>query len=185
MRRLLSVLGIFLDEDVDWLLAVGRRQRVPPGTVLIAEGAAVEDLLLILDGSARVTVSRANPRELARCGAGELLGEVSFVDARAATATVTAERDPLVLRIPRPAVTARLGSDPAFAARFYKVIAVLLAQRLRHTIALLEARDGAPLSAGQGDPDELDPEALENLALAGARSDWMLKRLKDGSPEPS
>jgi hypothetical protein len=28
--------------------------------------------------------------------------------------------------------------------------------------------------------DELDPELLENVALAGARFDWMMRRLREG-----
>ena len=33
--------------------------------------------------------------------------------------------------------------------------------------------------------DELDPDLLQNVALAGARFDWMLKRLREARPDSS
>jgi bacteriocin-type transport-associated protein len=179
MRKVLYILGLLTDEDVDWLAAAGARQAVAAGTTLIREGSVIASLFMVLEGQMRVTVSRPQPRVLGLLGPGEILGEISFVDARPASATVTAATPAQVLNIPREAVSARLKSDVAFAARFYQAIAVLLAHRLRkQTTATLGFGDARDLDEQVEAPDELSPEFLDDLALAGARSDWILKRLR-------
>ncbi|HNV69139.1 MAG TPA: hypothetical protein PKO06_05530, partial [Candidatus Ozemobacteraceae bacterium] len=74
----------------------------------------------------------------------------------------------------------RLKSDSEFAARFYKALALFLADRMRNTIRHLgygklsdePARDEDAL-----DLDELDIEVLDNVHLAGARFERILKKL--------
>jgi hypothetical protein len=83
-----------------------------------------------------------------------------------------------VLRIARSDVTAKLESDLGFASRFYRAIAVFLAQRLRAS-EQRSAPGGKPnLAENVEEEDELDPEVLDRLALAASRFDWMLTRLK-------
>ena len=71
-------------------------------------------------------------------------------------------------------MSAKLSSDPAFAARFYRALCVFLASRLRSTTR----RMGYGNDAEDADAkDELTDDLLDNVHLAGARFDRMLKRL--------
>lgn len=175
MRRVLYILGELADEDLDWLLAAGSRQSIAPGQVLIREGTSPDSLFLIADGEVRVLVSQPKPREVARLGQGEILGELSFIDSRPASATAEAATKTIVLRIPRAAVQVKLQSDPRFASRFYRALAVFLSHRLRQTTARMGYGD----AKGDEDDsaDELSPEVLDQLALAGKRSEWIIGKL--------
>src|SRR5262245_1410029 len=108
----------------------------------------------------------------------EVVGEISFVDSRPPTATVTASADALVLAISRQHLTAKLAQDEGFAAPFYHALAVLLADRICSTVLRLGSRSRNRLADARDAADELDPQALQRMALAGARFDGMLKRLQ-------
>jgi hypothetical protein len=64
-------------------------------------------------------------------------------------------------------------SDPGFASRFYRALCVFLADRLRHNTL----RMGYGGAFDQHAKDELNDDLLDNVHLAGARFDRMLKRL--------
>jgi CRP/FNR family cyclic AMP-dependent transcriptional regulator len=110
MRKVLFIFGQLSDSDVEWLGKNGRRKRMKKGSVLIHEGVAVETFYILIDGE--LIVKQGKPsREIARLDSGEIAGEMSFVDARPPSATVT--------------------QNVAFAARFYKAVATFLSDRLR------------------------------------------------------
>ena len=86
---------------------------------------------MVLDGRLTVLVKAIGNREIASLLAGEIVGEISFVDPRPPSAPVVAAQDSHLLVIPRSILTSKLNKDSAFAARFYKAVATLLADRLR------------------------------------------------------
>jgi CRP-like cAMP-binding protein len=175
MRKILYLLGQLNDRDLEWMLATGRKETVPGGTVLIREGRPIEALYVVLIGT--VEVSGSGIDKPIRLGCGEVVGEVSFVDARPPSATVTAAEDATLLAIPRVKLAAKLAVDHEFAARFYRSLAVFLAQRLRSTMRRLGYTPGQPLKEDQEYEDELGDEVLDNLHMAGARFDHVLKTL--------
>jgi bacteriocin-type transport-associated protein len=186
MRKVLFILSELADDDIDWLIRAGARIRVPAGTVLIEEGRRIEVLYVVLDGQLSVTLAALDGREIARLQSGEILGELSYLDSRPPSASVTAVEPSTLLSIPRPRLTEKLGTDSAFAARFYRALGVFLASRLRQSQQRLGYDSDRILDDDSEHEDELDPELLEHLALAGARFDWMLKRLLEAEPdEPS
>jgi CRP/FNR family transcriptional regulator, cyclic AMP receptor protein len=178
MRKALLFLGILSDGDLDWLVANGTRERLARGAVVITQGQPIAAVYVVLDGVLAVTVGAG--REVARLRTGEIVGELSFVDARPPSAHVTAIEDALILAVPRARLEARLDSDAAFAARFYHAIAVLLADRLRATTSHLAYGDRRATAAAdaEADDDEIEPGALDRVAIAGARFDWLLRRLR-------
>lgn len=169
MRRVLYILGQLTDQDADWLAGVGRRRRLDPGEALVSLGAALDELYIVLDGQLRVVTARG--QEVARVGAGDMIGEMSFVDDSPASASVLALGPVRVLAVPRTEITARMAADPAFAARFYRAIAVFLADRLRGVLGRYGYGEAA------ADLDELDPQILDRLHLAGGRFERLLQRL--------
>jgi CRP-like cAMP-binding protein len=178
MRKVLYILGLLADEDIDWLSANGIRQSVAPGSYIVRQGKPIEALYLLVEGTLVVSVERPVARDFSKLALGEIVGELSFVDSRPASASVRGEGTCLVLRIPRPVLQAKLKGDVRFAARFYQALAIFLAQRLRRQTLGGLGFTGDDLDEESESADELSPEALENLALAGARGDWILQRLK-------
>jgi len=182
MRKVLFILSELADSDLDWMVANGEKRNCSAGTVLIEEGKPIEVLYVLLDGHLSVSLAALGGKTVARLSSGEILGELSYLDSRPPTATVTALDDASVLSIPRARLTAKLDEDTAFAARFYRALGVFLASRLRHSQKRLGYESGENvLDDDVEHEDELDPELLNQVALAGARFNWMLERLR-GEP---
>jgi bacteriocin-type transport-associated protein len=177
MRKSLLFLGILSDADIDWMSTQGTREKVPGGRVLIHEGGAIEAVYVVVDGALSVSAAATGGREIARLLSGEIVGEMSFVDSRPPSATVTAVEDSVVLTLPRPLLQARL-EQIDFAARFYRAIAVFLASRLRSTVGRLGYGGADVRDDGRDASDEMDPDVLANVGIAAARFDWMLRRLR-------
>ena len=180
MRKVLFLFGQISDQDIEWMLQVGRKETVPRGHVLIREGHAFDTVYIVLDGAFSVTVSALEDREVNRLGCGEVVGEMSFVDARPPSATVTALENSTVFAIPRSHLAGRLEQDMAFAARFYRAICLFLSDRLRSSVALMGYDSGQELDADVEYQDELNPGVLDSIHLAGSRFDAMLKHLMSG-----
>ena len=90
MFEALSLLNELEDADVKWIFDAGQEQQVIANTVIIQEGTDPKALYFVLEGLVGITVSSAGNRQLATLGPGELLGEISFIENRHASATVTA-----------------------------------------------------------------------------------------------
>jgi bacteriocin-type transport-associated protein len=177
MRKVLYILGELSDDDVEWLIAKGETQRVAAGTTLIHEGRPVDALYIVLDGSVTVLTQALGGQEVAKLGVGEIVGEMSLVDARPPSATVQARERATLFVIPRDELVRRLAQDTGFAARFYRAIALFLSDRLRGTVSRMGYGRGQQLDAEVEYADELDPAVLDNVYLAGTRFDRMLRRL--------
>jgi CRP-like cAMP-binding protein len=178
MRKALLFLGILNDADLDWMIGAGTRQTVAAGARIIVQGEPVEQVFLVLDGSFRVTVDGAagHAVDVAVLRSGEIVGEMSFVDSRPPSASVIADEESQVLAVPKGALRDRL-EQPDFASRFYRAVAMYLADRLRTSTSRLGYGSAAD-SATSSDDEDLDPEVLSTSAIAGARFDWMLRRLR-------
>jgi CRP-like cAMP-binding protein len=166
MRRALYFLGILDDQDVEWMMRHGRKMTVAPGEHLIRQGTPTEWLYFVLDGC--FVVYTASAPRVAELKAGEVLGEISFVDARPPSASVRADIESKVGAIPRAALQAKLRQDVGFAARFYQSLAVFLADRLRTTTGSLGGKD-LQLSEDVEDVDELASHLMANISMAGLR----------------
>jgi CRP-like cAMP-binding protein len=165
MRKVLFIFGQLTDGDVDWLARHGKRRRVAKATTLIQQGVPVDTLYIVLDGELSV-LQGASRREIARLGAGEMAGEMSFVDARPPSATVAAKSDSVLYAIPTRTLGDALEADRSFAARFYKAVATFLSDRVRKAT----------------DPDyddELDDSVLDNVDRAGARFNMLARQAHD------
>lgn len=176
MKKALYMLSEFSDRDFEWLLAAGQRKRVPVGSILIYEGKAIDALYIVLEGKLSVCVEAFGDEEIARIGAGEVVGEMSFVDAHLPSATVKALEDAQVWSISRNKLATKLLQDMEFGCHFYHAIAAFLSDRLRETVSRLGySKD----SNKDTDEDNLNPQTAHKLELARARLGWLLSRLKD------
>ena len=133
MRKVLFLFGQLNDDDIEWMLTAGTRRFVPAGGTLIEQGVPVDAVFILLEGKLAVWLkSRRGPeREIARLNAGEIVGEMSFVDARPPSATVRALEDSTVFAVSKEALNGKLMSDSGFAARFYRALAIYLSTTVR------------------------------------------------------
>jgi len=144
--RALAGVEVFEPLDRKFLALLARAavfDAYEPGETIMEEGADRDRLYMILGG--RVTVSM--PKRLAECGAerqlhaGEMLGQLSFVDGGPRTATVVAA-EPTLLAAWYPAMIEeflRLGADGGVAAvHFLHWVTRQIAQDIERVGALLK-----------------------------------------------
>lgn len=174
MRKVLFILSELLDEDVEWLATEGERMACAAGFELIALGSRVESVFFVLGGT--FTVYSPGGDKIVDLGSGEIIGEMSLVDPARTTASVRAADECVVLRLPNQMLREKLAVDLGFAARFYRALAVFLADRMRNTTRRLGYGASGP-DPKKPQLDEINEELLDKVYLAGARFDRLLKRL--------
>ena len=171
MRKVLFIFGELTDGDVDWLAKAGERIHVTAGSVLLPLGSRVEHLYILLDG--QLGIRTAAGQQIARLESGEIVGEMSLVDPAPTTVAVEVVSDATLFRIPDSRLREKLATDFAFASRFYRAICVFLADRMRAATTRLGYGGDLPGT----EKGELNENVLDNVHLAGARFDRMLKKL--------
>ncbi len=185
-REVVTLFAELQDQDIDWLIAVGEVHHLKVHQVLVAGGRSPDALHILLDGVLRLgmpevassPVAAAFPLpgsekplpEFARLSRGDLLGEMQWLNPMALGAEAVALRETQVLSIPRWRLATKLIHDAGFATRFYRVLAVLLADQQQIMVEKL----GYPSAQSQS----LDSQFLTRVALAEARFEWMLKRIQ-------
>jgi CRP/FNR family transcriptional regulator, cyclic AMP receptor protein len=177
MRKALYILGVLDDSDVEWIGSHGERQFLAAGQVLIREGQPIQHLYFLLEGQLLVSVGArdsAPGTEIARLLPGEIVGEISYVDSRPPSASVSALADSLLWAVSRERLTRKLGRDVGFAARFYRAIALFLADRLYVTVG----RFGYGSHRQDSDVDELQEEMMEDVSMGAIRFDRLLRHLR-------
>lgn len=175
MRKVLYLFGQLSDEDIEWITDHGEVREIPAGEIIIHQGIPIEAVFILLRGRMSVSLPSLEDREIARLKAGEVVGEMSFVDARPPSATVTAIEDSTVFALEKMALTAQLERNQGFAARFFRALAIYLSTTVRERHRMLGY--GAGVELPDDDPDELDPNVLDGVALAGDRFDRLVKKV--------
>lgn len=116
------------------LTELGFPRSFRTGEQLLSQGATSRHVLLILSGSARVTVNTVDGRQtlLNLCRAGDVVGELAALDARPRSATVTAAEPTNVQVIARRPFIAFLAGDPAASIAVSRTIAHRLRASSQH-----------------------------------------------------
>ena len=176
MRDVLFILSELDDADLEWLADVGEVRRVPPGEVLIPKGQPNNRIFIVLEGELAVLLDVGGP-ELVRLGPGELVGEISLLDSRPPQVTVAAANDAKIFTVGHGTMRTKMKRDPSFAAHFYRAIAIFLANRLNRA---QKTESGAEpnLDEDVQDSEELSPELMDSVNLAGQRFLTFLEKLK-------
>lgn len=177
MRKALYILGQLNDSDVEWLAHQGTRRRLADGEVIIREGHRVDALFITRRKAARNAAWRPGDEAAGRRRGGR---RISFVDSAPPSATVAAIGDAMVLALSRSALQDRLAADEGFAARFYRALAIFLADRLRTTTRRLGYGGADDLESDQVLEDELDIGVLDAVSQAGDRYTRLLRTLATG-----
>jgi extracellular factor (EF) 3-hydroxypalmitic acid methyl ester biosynthesis protein len=151
--------------DMARILARAVRRQVAPGAEVIHPDERRQALYVIRSGSVRI----APPGQglpAGRLGPGELFGEVAFLLNHGAPAGVVAEEELEVDVVVREALYQVLDADGALAARFYKALAVLEAERLR--LVVRRAGDARPADVPTPPDPRLGPARAPPAATRDA-----------------
>jgi CRP-like cAMP-binding protein len=135
-------------EDWRQLLDRGQHARFSRGDVVIVEGSRGVGICIIRQGYVRVELAHlGHGVAIARRGPGEVVGELSYLQGSAAIATVIADDDVEVCIVGTEDIDALIAAAPALATRFYRSLALTLAERLSELTATLPPLlvEGSPL----------------------------------------
>lgn len=118
----------------DWALIVDKatRQSFKAGQPIVQRGKRTHGIYLLLKGSASAQITSQGPPR--RIEAGEVCGEISFLDELPATANVVADGSAEVFFIDRPTLNSLFELFPHLGSRFYQSLAAILSRRLREMI---------------------------------------------------
>ena len=178
------------------LLAIFQRREYAPGDVLCREGDRPFTFFIVCRGTVEISklVAAGSSEKLGELGRGHMVGQVSLIDGKPRSATVTAKTDVVCLECSRDDFERLFTAGSPFAFKVLDQIVIHLARRLRdanrqvynlysrptETILRLHAACvGIQRSlADSYDPDGLDtPElapisgAVEDLSAASVRKE--------------
>ena len=100
-------------------------ESYPAGRTIFEEGSAGDVMYVVLEGEVEV---RLQGKSLRTVGAGELLGEMALIDAKARSASAVARTDCRLAPVDEKRFLFMVQQTPFFALHVMRV----LAERLRH-----------------------------------------------------
>jgi len=106
-----------------------------PGTVIIDERKPNDAIFVVMDGEVNVEKSLPNGEKkvLAELGVGAIIGEMTFLTRGSPSASIVARTETEMLCVTHESLNTLVSQEPGLAGRFYRSIAVTLAQRLAET----------------------------------------------------
>ena len=121
--------------DDEWATLLGhtRYRRFDPGDAVVTAGEQDQSLYLVLEGQLEVLVphGRRRSRRIASVGAGSVIGELSFFDGGARSASVRATTEAVLAELSPAEFDALAAANPVLARRLLFDLGRILAQRLR------------------------------------------------------
>lgn len=172
MKRVLFFLGQLNDRDVEWMLFNGSKLELETGDRLINKGEFIDSLYIVLSGQLAVCTNSNHNESIAKLEAGEIVGEMSFLESRPPSVSVIVSEPSVVYQISRKVIDSRLATNMEFRSNFYYALALFLSNRLRKTTDQL----------GYGNPEEedmIDTNVLDGVAKAGSRFGQILNRFAE------
>lgn len=132
----------------DWALLRDKAREVQftKDQRLIHEGLVGNTLYILKAGTARVERKNAGrPIRIATLGAGDICGEMSFIEKTSASASVVADETLTADALDAAVLAQMFESFPHLGSRFFRSVALTLSRRLRATSAdLTKAKSIAP-----------------------------------------
>ena len=112
-------------EELKEVLTLAREHKAEKGKVLLGQGDEANFLLILVEGSARITVYSANGREivLGYSAVGSVLGEIALLDGGTRTASVIAMEPVKYLTLGRGAFEQVVMRNPRVALRMMREMA--------------------------------------------------------------
>jgi Cyclic nucleotide-binding domain len=109
------------------LMRIGRWRRAMPGEALTVQGTDVPEVMAVQNGELAVEI---DGRRVATLKDGAIVGEISFIAGKPATATVRATVPTRYVAWPQPALRALLARNPAMLSAMRSVFSAELTRKL-------------------------------------------------------
>src|SRR5215472_735221 len=131
--RVELLLGDASDEEWAILLRHARYRQFSPGETVVTAGSWEQSLYIALEGQLEVLASRGRRgyKRIASVEAGSVIGELSFFDGGARSATVRAVTPAVLAELSPAEFDALAVASPDLARRLLFDLGRILAQRLR------------------------------------------------------
>jgi len=117
-----------------------KRRSVSPRTVIVSQGSGGRDMFIVDSGSLKVSVLSGDGKEISFVvlRAGDYFGELSMIDGRKRSATVTAIESTELWVLEHSEYQQLLHDHPRTATRFLTRLLLTLADRIRATDELYQ-----------------------------------------------
>ncbi|MEM9004966.1 MAG: cyclic nucleotide-binding domain-containing protein [Cyanobacteria bacterium P01_F01_bin.86] len=122
--------------DLDWMITSGKRERLPAGQKILDPSSPQDLIYVLIEGrlglnflpEAASTEPQSSPND--ELSQGEIVGTSALFGVPEMASVSTLEPS-MIMSLPVAMLQEKLTEDIAFAAHFYRAIAVMLANRLR------------------------------------------------------
>jgi CRP/FNR family transcriptional regulator, cyclic AMP receptor protein len=129
------------NEEWGRLLKHTQTQLYEPGKILSKAGDTERSLYILAFGTLEVLMeSQGQSRRIATIQAGSVVGEQSFLDGKARSATIRAASECQILQLSHQAFTIFAAKEPILARDFLFDLGRILSLRLRSTLEALAQR---------------------------------------------
>lgn len=131
-----SLLASCEHDELEEILSRARLQNMKKGETLLNQGDDGNSLIILLEGTIRISMATSNGREIVLNYAdpGEVLGEIALLDGEPRTASATAVTEGKYLQISRSAFETVVHRFPGLGLRLLRQ----MAGRLRQTNSMIE-----------------------------------------------
>jgi len=136
--RLLSGLQLFKELTTTELMMVLMaidKIRYEPGQIIVREGTQGDSFYIVKEGEVEVRKydGKGVEHTLATLGPGECFGEIALMDFEPRSANVYAQKSCTLYRLTRDDFANLISHHKEIERKFYKAIALVLAERLRRS----------------------------------------------------
>ena len=124
----------FTQEELEKVRNISRKEKTSQGEFAFREDQPGDTLIFLDLGTLKLTkkTREGEEQELIHLGSGTCLGEMSFFDQGLRSASGVAMENCQFTIIPIPALRSLLDKNLSMAAKFYKRMAMGIAQRLKY-----------------------------------------------------
>lgn len=136
--KVLSFFGTMDDGELQKLAAIAEELIYRAGEEIIRENERCGAIFFVMKG--HVKVSTASGLSLI-LGENSALGELSFIDKGASSASATAGEDCVLIRLPEDGFVELIERDDALGCKVFQAMAQSLCQKLRDTNEWLSTKD--------------------------------------------
>ena len=124
----------FTEEELEKIRSISRKAKISQGEYAFQEDKPGDTLILLDFGTLKLTkkTKKGEEQELVQLGSGSYLGEMSFFNQGLRSASGVAMENCQITVIPIPALRSLLDKNPSMGCKFYRRVAMGIAQRLKY-----------------------------------------------------
>jgi len=133
LKRIL-LFADFTEEEMEKVRGISRKAKISQGEYAFQEDKPGDTLILLDLGTLKLTkkTKKGEEQELVQLGSGSYLGEMSLFDQGLRSASGVAMENCQITIIPISALRSLLDKNPSMASKFYRRVAMGVAQRLKY-----------------------------------------------------